>query len=555
MPSSNPHASLEKPQSSFGAYMALAAALLGWMFDGAEMGVFSMVGRQAIKDLLSKYLETVDPAKQEGEVGLWFGIIMAAFLIGAATGGVVFGWLGDRIGRVRAMSLSILTYALFTGLCGFTTSAWQVGVLRFIAALGMGGEWSLGVALVMEIWPNKSRTFMAGLIGAAANVGYLLVGVIGLGLLEVLDSLRTLLINVGLPEKTAELLVANKGWRIMMILGTVPALLTFLIRIFVPESEKWEAEQKKGNTSSWASQDLIGVILGLIGPALIVYLWASPATGSVQHSLVIRLIGTLLGLAVVTWGYTFPVRQYYARLQQSSGNAAAGNWIPTLRRMLLAAALSSIPLVGTWGSTQWASIWADKIVEVETEKEAAKLKATGDVQGAERLIKARPKAKEHTLIWLSVGAVVGTILAALAGDMLGRRPTYCLLCVASFISVFALYVFNSQYGPTLLFFAFLTGACTASFYGWLPLYLPELFSTNVRATGQGFGFNFGRIIAAVGALVGGQLTSIFKSDVILGGITIPHGYPLACTSISMIYAVGLIIIWFAPETKGQPLPE
>lgn len=556
MPSSTPHASLEKPQSSFGAYMALAAALLGWMFDGAEMGVFSMVGRQAIKDLLSKHLETIDPSKQEGEVGLWFGIIMAAFLIGAATGGVVFGWLGDRIGRVRAMSLSILTYALFTGLCGFTSSAWQVGVLRFIAALGMGGEWSLGVALVMEIWPNKSRTFMAGLIGAAANVGYLLVGVIGLGLLEVLDGLHSLLINIGLAEKTADLLVANKGWRIMMILGTVPALLTFLIRIFVPESEKWEAEQKKGTTSSWASQDLWGVILGLAGPALIVYLWAAPATGSIQHSLVIRLIGTLIGLAVVTWGYTFPVRQYYARLVQTTGNSAASNWIPTLRRMLLAAALSSVPLVGTWGSTQWASTWADKIVDEEIKAEVVKLEKAGDTQGAEKLIKARPKAKEHTLIWLSVGAVVGTILAALAGDMLGRRPTYCLLCLASFASIFALYVFNSQYGSTLLFFAFLAGACTASFYGWLPLYLPELFRTNVRATGQGFGFNFGRIIAAVGALIGGQLTSLFPNDVtILGNITIPHGYPIACTSISMIYAVGLIIIWAAPETKGQPLPE
>ena len=78
-------------------------------------------------------------------------------------GGVLFGWLGDRIGRVRAMTLSVLTYALFTGLCGFAGEAWQVGILRFIAALGMGGEWSLGVVLVMEVWPNKSRAFTAGL--------------------------------------------------------------------------------------------------------------------------------------------------------------------------------------------------------------------------------------------------------------------------------------------------------------------------------------------------------------------------------------------------------
>src|SRR5262245_36395433 len=103
-----------------GAWMALAAALLGWMFDGAEMGIFSLVGRPAVKDLM--------PGVSEGQVGLWFNVIMAGFLVGAATGGVLFGWLGDRIGRVRAMTLSVLTYALFTGLCGLAAAAWQVGI-------------------------------------------------------------------------------------------------------------------------------------------------------------------------------------------------------------------------------------------------------------------------------------------------------------------------------------------------------------------------------------------------------------------------------------------
>src|SRR5207253_2561639 len=131
-----------------GKWLALAAALLGWLFDGAEMGVFSMVGRQAVIDLLR--------TNDEGVIGLWFGVVTAGFLVGAATGGVLFGWLGDRIGRVRAMALSVLTYAIFTGLCGIAGTPIQVGVLRFIASLGMGGEWSLGVALVMEVWPNKS---------------------------------------------------------------------------------------------------------------------------------------------------------------------------------------------------------------------------------------------------------------------------------------------------------------------------------------------------------------------------------------------------------------
>ena len=120
------------------------------------------------------------------------------------------------------MTLSVLTYAIFTGLCGIAANAWQVGTLRCIAALGMGGEWSLGVALVMEVWPNRSRALMAGLIGAAGNVGYMMVGFIGLGLHEVLGDLERMLNATGLPRDWVEMLVRNQGWRILMILGTAP---------------------------------------------------------------------------------------------------------------------------------------------------------------------------------------------------------------------------------------------------------------------------------------------------------------------------------------------
>src|SRR5438477_7525780 len=140
-------------QTGKGKWLALTAALLGWMFDGLEMALFPLVARPAIGDLL----QTADPAV----INKWFNIATASFLVGAATGGVLFGWLGDRVGRVRAMTLSVLTYAIFSGLCGLTTAAWQVAALRFVAALGMGGEWSLGVALVMEIWPNRSRALLA----------------------------------------------------------------------------------------------------------------------------------------------------------------------------------------------------------------------------------------------------------------------------------------------------------------------------------------------------------------------------------------------------------
>src|SRR6266508_7000270 len=157
-----------------GPMLALVAAFLGWMFDGMEMGIFPLVARPALQEM-----QQVHGIPGEGFVQSWMGIITALFLIGAACGGLVFGWLGDRIGRVRAMTLSILAYSVFTGLCYFATHPWHIGALRFVAALGMGGQWSLGVALVMECWPERWRPMLAAAIGAAANVGFALIAVLG----------------------------------------------------------------------------------------------------------------------------------------------------------------------------------------------------------------------------------------------------------------------------------------------------------------------------------------------------------------------------------------
>ena len=310
--------------------MALIAALLGWMFDGAEMGVFSMVAKPVLESLLIaevappskvRYRDTksLTPETKEAlkqKVLYWQGLIQAAFLIGAATGGVLFGWLGDRVGRVRAMTLSVLTYAIFTSVGGLAGSPWQLGFLRFIAALGMGGEWSLGVALVMEVWPNRSRALMAGLIGAAANVGYFLVGIMGLLLAALIGRLIAMLESIGMSEANVQWFTDFSGWRILMLLGVLPALLTFLIRMFVPESHKWEDAQKAGGTKHWASADLLVVILGIAGPWFIVYLWTAQF-----DSKVIPIIGTLLGLVVVCFGFTFPVLRYLQREAKASGNS------------------------------------------------------------------------------------------------------------------------------------------------------------------------------------------------------------------------------------------
>lgn len=505
--------------------MALIAALLGWMFDGFEMGVFSLIGIAAVKELLN--------TSDNGVARIWIAVINAGFLVGAATGGVLFGWLGDRIGRVRAMTFSVLTYAVFTGLCGFCAEAWQVGLLRFIAALGMGGEWSLGVALVMEVWPNRSRAFMAGLIGAAANVGYVLVGIVGLVLAGLMGQVIGSLESFGFTADQAQKLIGNTGWRLVMMVGILPALLTFFIRMFVPESEKWEKEQESGAVSNWVSSDLWAVVAAIIGPALIIVVWATP--GNEASWWVVRLVVTALGLAGAIVGYSYPAYRFCQRSE--AAGEAEGFTRRTISRMLLAACLSGVALLGTWGTTQNIPNW---MFGVASPADA-------------------PSARSYALIALSLGAVLGTLVAANLGNWLGRRWTYVLMCAASMASILNLFGRYDQYSFEALCAAFLTGACTASFYGWLPLYLPELFGTKVRATGQGFGFNFGRVLAAIGTL---QITAlveatkhVFTDKLHVGPFTIAPGWPVICTALSGIYLVGMVLIWFAPETQGKPLPE
>ena len=509
-------ATVSKPQeSSQGQWMALLAALLGWLFDGFEIGLFPLTGKPALTELLTKAAGgNADGIAQQ--VDAWFGVIIAVFLVGAATGGVFFGWLGDRIGRVRAMSLSILAYALFTGLCGFANQAWQIAALRFLASLGMGGEWSLGVALVNEIWPGKSRAFIAGLIGAAANVGFLLVALLSMGMKSLMVSLNTGMQAIGMSEEFVTQLLSNGGWRFLMISGALPAVLTFFVRICVPESHKWEEEKAKGTTGLWSNQDLYGVLAGCLGAMLVIYTWTPN-----DFPLAVKLLVSAIGLVVALFGFLYPVKQFLGRALRN-GSIEASEASSITRRMMFGAGLAGVALLGTWGSIQWAPKWAG---------------AMGKEVNASFPV-------EWTQLWLSVGAIIGTIVAAIAADHLGRRLTYALICILSAVSCVALYQLNDTYSSKFLFFACCAGGTTAAMYGFFPLYFPELFPTSVRATGQGFCFNFGRVLAAVGGLQTATLIKLFDNS-----------FPSAGTVLSAIYLVGAVIIWFGPETKGKELPK
>lgn len=408
------------PSQRRAAWWVLIAALLGWLFDGFEMGLFPVVAPPALADLVGP--------ERTAEIPPLIARITAAFLVGAAAGGALFGWLGDRLGRVRALSLSILTYSLCTGLGALARTPLELGATRFLAALGMGGEWSLGVALVMETWPEMRRPLLAGAIGAAANLGFLLLAII------------------------ARLFpVDSESWRWMFLLGAAPALLTFFVRLAVPESGRWKSATRERPSA--------------------------------------------------------PLRELLA----------AG----LLPRTLLAVIFASIPLVGTWAVNQWAvPAWVNQLAGP-----------------------SRPGARGEVAMLWALGASVGSFFAPFLGARVGRRAAYFVLSLLSLAATSILFRANDTYDTQLRVSALACGLATAAFYGWLPLYLPELFPTRVRATGQGLSFNLGRIFAALGAVQGGELVRICGGD-----------YARAGSMMAWIYALGLVVIWFGPETRGRELP-
>ena len=192
-----------------------------------------------------------------------------------------------------------------------------------------------------------------------------------------------------------------------------------------------------------------------------------------------------------------------------------------LKNTLLAIAFASVALIGTWGSVQWLPAWADQL--------------TGGTL---------PRAKALTQIVSGLGAVVGCLLGAWVGLGLGRRTTYFGLCVLSLGLCGILFRTMDHFGVLFLVLVGLVGSVTAAFYGWLPLYLPELFPARMRATGQGVCYNSGRLFAAGGALGQGQLMSFYNGSFAKAGAV-----------ITLVYILGMVLIWFAPETKDKPLPE
>ena len=146
------------------------AAWLGWTFDGLDMHLYTLVAAPFVAELIG-VAATTDP-----RVGRYGSIVQGGFMLGWALGGGFFGRIGDRLGRARALSLTVLTYAAFTGLSVFAHAWWHLLIFRFLAALGIGGEWAVGASLLSETWPRQWRPWIAAVLQTGVNVGILGAG-------------------------------------------------------------------------------------------------------------------------------------------------------------------------------------------------------------------------------------------------------------------------------------------------------------------------------------------------------------------------------------------
>ncbi|MFM8618517.1 MAG: MFS transporter [Opitutaceae bacterium] len=413
------------PLSPRARYAVLAAAFGALLFDGLELGLMPLVSLSVSKSLLgAAYTPTLG--------GDWFARFTAALMAGAAIGGIALGALGDRIGRTRAMGVSILFYSVFAGLGAWVTTQEQMLLLRFVVGLGVGGVWPNAVALVAESWPDKSRPVVAGLMGAAINSGILF--------LSQLAQLHP---------------VTPNSWRWLFYIAGAPALLGVTVLLFLPESPTWLAS--RGRSAGTKPQA--------------------------------------------------PLRELFRP--------------PLLRVTLVGIMLGSVPLVGAWAASKWMIPWADEIGRA-----------------------VRSDYKAVTQGWWAAGAILGSLIGAQIAALLGRRLSYFLISVGSFALTWAMFQLTAPLQATFLPIVFAQGLVATLFFGWLPLYLPELFPTAVRATGSGISYNVGRFATAAGVLAAGALFTA------LGG-----SYARVGAAASFIYGIGILVIWLAPETNRQSLAK
>ena len=372
-------------------YLVLATAWLGWIFDSMDATIYALVLTPALRDLLG-------PRGTPENIGWYGGIIFAVFLVGWAVGGVLFGIMADYFGRARTLVITILIYAVFTGMAGFAHSWWELALYRFLTALGIGGEWAAGATLVAEVWPESLRVKGAGLLQSAWGAGYFL----GAGVY---------------------LLLSARSWRLMFFVGLLPAVVAVFARMKVKEPERWVRER-------------------------------DAARGAPRRLTIMEL------------------------------------FTPAVRRdTIIGSALAVVAVFGLRGATNWTPSLIHEMM-----------------RGRHLAPDAMVRVVSYAVMSLNAGAIVGYLVFPAMAERLGRRGAFAIMLAGSAVMLPATFFAPSSYASVLLLLPVL-GFFSNGLFSGFPIYLPELFPTRIRATGSGFCFNVGRVLAASGPFLTGYLVS------------------------------------------------
>jgi MFS transporter, SHS family, sialic acid transporter len=490
----------------------LTVAFLGWMFAGVQMGINGIVHHPAARDLLGA-------SAYKAEVAKWSGWLVVAFLLGAAAGGYLFGWVGDRFGRSRAMSLSIGCYAVFSAVSVFSPSVEAFWVLRFLTCIGIGGMWPNGMALLQEAWPNTAKPILAGVLGTSANVGIMFFAVLCM-----------------------QVDVTPDHWHWAMFVGASPIVLAVASWFLVPESPKWLAEQQ---------QSMAGEQVGLSE------VFSPPHLRLTMIGIVLAFVPLFGGWGVANWAnYWSAEFDEQVSVTQEIGGAGSqtpadtgsdtwpgGDWeCPSCHRDIDLWA-SKCPNCGDVfeGQGQFWTFGADGEmvrhghwpVKRETGASETKNQTTSNLKAQASFHRSWPGA---------ISSLLGGALAFL----LGRRLSYALLCLLAFACTQFLYSVPDPSADGFLFWVRGLGFFSGFFFGWLPLCLPEMFPTRVRSTGSGVSFNFGRVIVALLIIV----TSLALKSYFEGS------YDQVGRVCGYVYLLGVVAVFLLPTiTKNSELGE
>ena len=442
-------------------WLVVLIASSGWLFDCMDQRIFTLAREPAIKEMLpmvpAAAEETAADKKQREEardarVKLWGQWATALMMIGWATGGIIFGMMSDRWGRVKTMVATLLVYSGFTGLSGISRTPLEFIAFRFLVGLGVGGMFGAATTLVAESVPGRFRALALGSLQALSACG------------NILGSLLSTRIQPG----QAEYLWGFSGWRIIFFVGILPAILVVPIVLVLREPEKWKAAKAKAQSSTDKAHQF-GSIPDLFRHPV----WR-----------VRLLVGVCLGLA---------------------------------------------GMAGLWG----IGFFSPELVSTALK---------GEPQTVIDSVRGYGTALQD------IGSFLGMVTFTLVAAFVGRRLAFggaFVLCLG--VTIF---VFNSlRSGPDAYWMLPLMGFAQLSVFAGYSIYFPELFPTRLRGTGVGFCYNTVRYLAAPFPLLLGYVNVLLVEH----GVSDP--FRKAATLLSFIFVLGLVALIWAPETKGQPLPE